>query len=362
MLTALVQTAGTAIITRGEPVGAGVAGYVLLAFSGLALADRLRFPRRNFLIVAGCILVYLMLGRPADLAFLAPMFGASAVLAAGHRWLVWACTAGGYGLWAVVTGPSLNRALTAAAWVVGVLVFTEIATPVNRAVQKAFVEQQRLTEERRRRKASEERLRIAAELHDVLGHHLSLINVRAGVGLHLMDREPEQARLALDTIQQTSAEALREVQAVLSTLYPAGDAAPRVPAPGLDRLERLTADAGLPAATSIVGAPRPLPAEVDRAAYRIVQEALTNVRRHAGPGAAATITVEYRPEALVIQVDDTGGSREPAGAPPGNGITGMRERALAFGGELTAGPAPVPPGGWRVRVTFPLPVTGDGAA
>jgi signal transduction histidine kinase len=352
LLTALVQAAGTALATRGHPSSVGVVGYVLLVMSGLALADRHRFPRRNFLIVAGATLAYHLLDRPAGLAFLAPVIAAAAAIAAGYRWLVWATLTTACVVWVAVTLPTLDRALTGAALVAGVGLLAEIATPGVRLAKQAAQEKRRLTEERQRRQASEERLRIAAELHDVLGHHLSLINVRAGVGLHLMDREPDQARAALDTIQQTSAEALREVQSVLSTLYPYDQVAPRAPAPGLDRLDGLTAGAGLPVQTVVRGEPGPLPAGVDRAAYRIVQEALTNVRRHAGPGAAATITIEHGEDALVVQVDDDAGMRETASAPPGNGITGMRERAAALGGTLTAGPSP--DGGWRVHARLPL--------
>jgi signal transduction histidine kinase len=285
---------------------------------------------------------------------MAPAIAASAAITAGYRWLVWAVAAGGYTLWAALSGATIDRALTAAALVAGVGVLTELVTPAVRLIQQAAREQRRLKEERQRRQASEERLRIAAELHDVLGHHLSLINIRAGVGLHLMGREPDQARIALDTIQQTSAEALREVHSVLNALYPTGTAAPRAPAPGLDRLDGLTADAGLPVRTVVSGEPRPLPPGIDRAAYRIVQEGLTNVRRHAGPGAAATITIEYKPEALVIQIDDNGATpSDPAPqASPGNGITGMRERAAALGGVLTAGPSPE--GGWQVHASLPL--------
>src|SRR5690606_35800167 len=196
-----------------------------------------------------------------------------------------------------------------------------------------------------RRHASEERLRIAQELHDVIGHHLSLINVQAGVGLHLMDSRPEQARAALSAIKQASAEALGEVRSVLATLRAADEAAPRTPALGLDRLAELTGDAGLPVQTSIVGTARPLPPEVDRAAYRIVREALTNVRRHAGAGAAARVVVEYGAKELVVRVDDDGGGATPA-APvnEGTGIGGMRERAEALGGSPAAGPR-VPGGG-----------------
>lgn len=358
VLTALLQAAGTAIATRGQPSSVGFIGYVLLIFSALALADRHQFPRRNFVIVAALTLAYHLLDRPPCLMFIAAMIGASAAIAAGHRPLVWTVATGSCVLWAGVSGVTMNQALTAAAFVAGGGVLAELATAAARPVHRAFAEQRRLAEERQRRQASEERLRIAAELHDVLGHHLSLINVRAGVGLHLMDREPEQARVALDAIQQTSAEALREVQAVLTTLYPEGPAAPRAPAPGLERLDELTADAGLPTRTVINGEPRPLPAGVDRAAYRIVQEALTNVRRHADRGTTATITIEYRPDTLMIYVDDDGGGGDARPlAPPGNGITGMRERAAALGGTVTAGPSPAV--GWRVHADLPFRAAAD---
>src|SRR5262249_44519529 len=152
---------------------------------------------------------------------------------------------------------------------------------------------------------------------------LSLINVQAGVGLHLMDERPEQARAALTAIKQASAEALREVRSVLSALRPEEETAPRAPAPGLAALPQLVADvtaAGLAVRTGTEGTVRPLPAEVDRAALRVVQEALTNVRRHAGPGAAAVVTVAYREDDLVVSVCDDG-----AGGPmnmDGAGIPG----------------------------------------
>ncbi|MFD9700435.1 sensor histidine kinase [Lentzea sp. NPDC059081] len=354
VLTAVLQAAGTAIATRGQPSGVGLLGYGLLVFSALALADRHRFPRRNFVIVAAATLAYHALGHPPGLMFIAPMIGASAAIAAGYRPLVWTVAAASCALWAVATGATANQTVTAAAFVAGGCALTELATAAAGPVRRAFAEQRRLAEERKLRQAGEERLRIAAELHDVLGHHLSLINIRAGVGLHLMDREPEQARAALTTIQQASAEALHEVQAVLTTLHPAGATAPRAPAPGLEQLDGLTADAGLPVRTAVSGAPRPLPAGVGRAAYRIVQEALTNVRRHAARGASATITLEYRPDELVVRVDDDGGAAgsEAAPAPAGNGITGMRERAAALGGRVSAGPSP--DGGWRVRACLPL--------
>jgi signal transduction histidine kinase len=217
---------------------------------------------------------------------------------------------------------------------------------------KLRAEQARSKAEQERRQASEERLRIARELHDVLGHHLSLISVQANVGLHLMDSRPEQAREALTAIRSASAEALREVRSVLGVLRPDEEEAPRQPALGLDRLTDLTAAAGIPVATRVVGPARPVPAEVDRAAYRIVQEALTNVRRHAGDGASAEITVAYDPGALTITVENDGAALDTVALDGGgSGIAGMRARAEALGGTLTA--APRADGGFRVTALLP---------
>jgi signal transduction histidine kinase len=222
-------------------------------------------------------------------------------------------------------------------------------------MMKIRAERARAREEQERRQASEERLRIARELHDVLGHHLSLISVQAGVGLHLMDNRPEQAREALTAIKTASSEALREVRAVLGVLQPEEEAAPRQPALGLDRLDELTADAGLPVTTRITGDRRPLPAEVDRATYRIVQEALTNVRKHAAPGSAAEVTVDYAPAELRLSVRNEGvQSDEPPrqdSSPAGTGIGGMRARAESLGGSLVAGPLPA--GGFVVSAWLP---------
>jgi signal transduction histidine kinase len=354
VLTALVQTAGTWLATRGE-AGPGVLGYVLLAFAGLALGGRLRNPRATLVVVAAATVAYHALVGPGGPTFLALIVAVLAAVKTGHRLFAWVTAAVSYPVWVLLTGPTRGQALTLAAWALGIGLVAEPALKVAGMLGQMLREQRRLQEERQRRQASEERLRIAQELHDVLGHHLSLINLRAGVGLHLKERDPDEAWAALATIKQASAEALREVQSVLTTLYPAGEAAPRAPAPRLDRLHELTADAGLPVRTTVAGEPRPLPADVDRAAYRIVQEALTNIRRHAGVGATAAITIEYgREDELTVQVQDDGGARERVADPAedGIGITGMRERATALGGHLTAGP--LPDGGWRVRATLPV--------
>jgi signal transduction histidine kinase len=218
--------------------------------------------------------------------------------------------------------------------------------------ERAAAERERAAEEQKLRQASEERLRIARELHDVLGHHLSLINVQAGVGLHLLDEHPEQAKTALAAIKQASSEALGEVRGVLAALRPEGEVAPKAPAPGLAEVEDLAAAAGLPVAFTVEGVREALPPDLDRAAYRIVQEALTNVRRHAGPAAEAELTLAYSRELLRVRVVNRGAVDPRARPDDGNGIAGMRERATALGGTLRAGPRAE--GGFEVVAELPV--------
>jgi len=203
------------------------------------------------------------------------------------------------------------------------------------------------------RRAGEERLRIAQELHDVVAHHISLINVQASTALHLVDRQPEQAAPALSAIKDASKEALVELRSIVGILRQSDEAAPRQPVAGLGNLDHLvnrTSRAGLEVHTVIHGDPRPLPTSLDRAAFRIIQESLTNVVRHAS-ATSATVRIQYGEHALVLQVDDDGQSL--AGQPQeGNGISGMRERATALGGTLTA--ARTPTGGLRITATLPL--------
>lgn len=356
---ALVQTLGTTVATRNETPELDLLAYTLLAAGGLALAARRRYPVPALTAVAAATVAYHVLEYPGRGPTIVALIVAMVVaVKAGHRYQVWVVVGAGYAAWVVLTGATLERALVVAAGSAGALLFAEwarVAALHRHRLAEVHAEQKRRHEEQQRRQASEQRLRMAQELHDVLGHHLSLINVQAGVGLHLMDRQPDQARAALDTIKQASAEALAEVRSVLATLHPAGEAAPRTPAPGLGQLDDLTVDAGLPVRTTIQGEAWVLPPELDRAAYRIVQEALTNVRRHAGTGATADLTIEYGERELVVRVEDDGGAAGPvaATAAEGNGIGGMRERASAVSGSLTAGPRPG--GGFRVSARLPLP-------
>jgi len=207
-----------------------------------------------------------------------------------------------------------------------------------------------------RRRQGEERLRVARDLHDVIGHNISLINVQASMGLDLIDSQPEQARAALSAIKSASREALEELRTMLTTLRHDDDVAPRSPAPGLDRLPELielTRAAGLSVEVEVAGKAPPLPGAVQLAAYRIIQESLTNVARHAGQ-ARVTVRVTYDDTIMCVQIDDDGTAPSGGGSAigTGSGITGMRERAAALGGELSAGFRHG--GGFRVSAQLPV--------
>ena len=224
-----------------------------------------------------------------------------------------------------------------------------------REVEQRAEEAERTRDEAARRKAMEERLRIARELHDSLTHSISVIQVQAGVAVHLAQKRGEDVPPALLAIQEAGTDAVRELRATLGVLRSEDDG----DGSGLSQLDSLVARAqaaGLPVTVTVTGAERPLPPEVDQAAYRIVQEALTNVSRHAGH-ARASVLLHYATEALSIQVDDdgngsvtgTGAGTRPSG--PGLGLVGMRERVSALGGRLQAGPQD--DGGFQVRAELP---------
>src|SRR5579862_257135 len=209
-----------------------------------------------------------------------------------------------------------------------------------REVEQRAEEAERTKDEAARRRAVEERLHIARELHDSLTHSISVIQVQAGVAVHLARKRGEDVSPALLAIQEAGADAARELRATLSVLRTEEDG----DGSGLSQLDSLVARAraaGLPVTVTVTGAERPLPADVDQAAYRIVQEALTNVSRHAGH-ACAVVHLHYTRQALSVRVDDDGtgtvtgqGARPPG---PGLGLVGMRERVSALGGRLQAGP------------------------
>jgi signal transduction histidine kinase len=247
-----------------------------------------------------------------------------------------------------------RRRFYAAGWLIsaGVMVVTSRIWQLHlREVEQRAEEAERTRDEAARRRAMEERLRIARELHDSLTHSISVIQVQAGVAVHLARKRGEDVPPALLAIQEAGADAARELRATLSVLRSdeAGDGS------GLCQLDSLVARAraaGLPVTVTVTGEERPLPPGVDQAAYRIVQEALTNVSRHAGQ-ARASVRLQYTPDALTVQVDDDGdggGGTRPAG--PGLGLVGMRERVSALGGRLQAGPQDG--GGFQVRAELPV--------
>lgn len=205
------------------------------------------------------------------------------------------------------------------------------------------------------RQSSEERLRLARDLHDIVAHNISVINVQANTALHLMHRQPERAQAALTTIHEVSKQSLVELRTVLGVLRDVDNEAPRSPVPGLSDLGALlerSRAAGLAVRMIEKGERRPLPSDVDVTAYRIVQESLTNSSRHSGSG-RATVRLSYGESELCVQVDDDGPTLR-AGHTNGssNGITGMSERAQALGGTLRAGPRPG--GGFSVQARLPL--------
>ncbi|KOV61114.1 histidine kinase [Streptomyces sp. NRRL WC-3618] len=342
------------------------ARLLLVAGSGLLLW-RKRYPVLVVFGTATAAMVYLGAGYPYGPVFLTVALGCFSAVAAGHRKAAWAAVGT---LWAghVLIGHWLYRWLPpsgdeAASWGQEIVVTAWVAAIVAVA-ELVRVRREQWDRERAeralaaRRRADEERLRIARELHDVLAHSISVINVQAGVGLALLDSDPEQARTALTTIKAASKEALGEVRQVLDTLRTPGDA-PRAPAPGLDRLPELVEQAaGAGLSVEVRGAVPKLAPGADLAAFRIVQEALTNVVRHSGSRRARVrVDADEADGALRLCVDDDGPATGADAGGSGNGLAGMRERAAALGGTIEAGPRA--DGGFRVLAVLPLTVKED---
>lgn len=356
-VVALIQVSGSIHEDTHEPVAEPVDGLAiaLLIAGPVALTVRRWWPREVLAFVLAITVSYHLLDYLEGPISLSLVVAFIAVFFRGHRTFAWAMLAVTYFslfwlgyLIGVEPRPELDRALGAAAWMLAFFAFFE----VGRGRRERMMEAARVRREETKRRASEERLRIARELHDVLGHNLSLINVQAGTALHLLEERPEQAHVALSAIKQASNEALRDLRSVLDVLREGGEEAPRAPLPtlvDLNELVKRTRLAGLRVEKSIEGVERPLPAGVERAAFRIVQEALTNATRHS-MARTATIRIEYRDEELEIDIRDDG--RGTPSLEEGNGIAGMRERAAALGGELEV-ESPTS-GGFIVRARLPI--------
>ncbi|MBW8487365.1 sensor histidine kinase [Actinomadura parmotrematis] len=344
--------------------GAGPLDFAGVLTGALALAVLRRAPLVALAVSTACMLAvaaHVRLGPPVAFPVLVSVFVA---VHAGYR--VAPAVAGavflGAGLLVDLPGTgAFGGRLQSVSLLVGWFVAAAVAATVARhrrayleEAERRAAEAERTREEAALRRAGEERLRIARELHDSLTHSISVIKVQAGVAVHLARRRGEEVPPALLAIQEAGGDAMRELRATLEVLRDAGDPDGAAPASGLDRLDdlvRRAGSAGLPTTLEVRGTRRELPAEVDRAAYRIVQEALTNASRHAG-GAAAAVRVAYADAELVVQVDDDG-KADPAAPPvPGTGLLGMRERVAALGGRLRAEPRAG--GGFTVRAELPL--------
>ncbi|HEY9522345.1 MAG TPA: histidine kinase, partial [Thermopolyspora sp.] len=322
-------------------------GFALLLLGPVALVLRRRHPVPVLAVTLAATMLYVLIGYAYGPVYASPVIGVHGAIVNGHRKAAWLGSAltflffFAYSTWLLPSVGDWYHHLSVAAFIGVVVTVSE----VDRATRERREEHRRAAVEESRRQASEERLTMAQELHDVLAHNISLIHVQASTALHLIDEHPEQARTALATIKQASKDVLGEMRSVLNVLR---DGAPRSPTAGMDRLDELFERAGPHVTKRVAGRVRPLPPGVDRAAYRIVQESLTNVSKHA-PGSTASVLIVYGEQTLLVRVDDDGSGRPGSLADEGggNGIPGMRERAVALGGGLTA--ARLAEGGFRVE-------------
>ncbi|MFF5446279.1 sensor histidine kinase [Streptomyces sp. NPDC012888] len=330
-------------------------GHVLLAAGGLALVAARLAPVVVLAVTGACALGQQALGL--DVPAVAYLFAVYAAVRAGHRAvtvvvsvlmlvaLVPLALLAAPQEWAVGEAFARTRDVLQLAW----LVAAGAAGEALRQAERRADEAERTREETARRRADEERLHIARELHDSLTHQISVVKVQAEVAVHLARKRGEPVPEALLAIREAGREASRELRATLEALR--DEAGP--PPHGLDHVPALVERArgnGLDARLTVGGQRRDVSAAVDRTAYRIVQESLTNVARHAA-ASTASVRIDYRPDGVVVQVDDDG-SAGPAAAGPGVGLLGMRERVTALGGRLRA--APRAEGGFTVRAELPV--------
>jgi signal transduction histidine kinase len=330
-------------------------GYVLLVVGGLALVARRWAPVVVLAVTALCAVGYQAVGF--EVPVIAYLFAVYAAVRAGHRIVTVASSVimlvalplailvSPYDL-PVGEAFTQSRDVLQIAW----LIAAGAAGEALRQAERRADEAERTREETARRRADEERLHIARELHDSLTHQISVIKVQAEVAVHLARKRGEQVPEALLAIREAGREAARELRATLEALRDDDRNPPR----GLDHVPELVQRArttGLDANLTIEGHRNDVPAAVDRTAYRIVQESLTNIARHAA-AASASVRIDYRPDSLVIRVDDDGNASAGTVPVPGVGLLGMRERVTALGGHLRA--APRSEGGFTVHAELPV--------
>ncbi|WP_328325746.1 sensor histidine kinase [Streptomyces sp. NBC_00455] len=354
---------------------------ILMLVGAAALVLRRRSPVPVLAVTGAGTMVELIAGEPPAPVAMSAVIALYTVASRTDRPTTWRV---GLLTMAVLTASAMCFSRTP--WYsqenLGIFAWTGMASAAGDAVRsrRAFVDAireraeraERTRDEEARRRVAEERLRIARDLHDVVAHHIALVNVQAGVAAHVMDKRPDQAKEALAHVREASRSALNELRATVGLLRQSGDPeAPTEPAPGLAVLDELVdtfRNAGLPVEVACNPERTAMPAAVDLAAYRIIQEALTNVRKHAGPGARAEVSVVRVGPAVEVTVLDDGAGRygegrgaaagpESAGYGPaadggGHGLTGMRERAAALRGSCSAGPRYG--GGFRVQAILPV--------
>jgi signal transduction histidine kinase len=347
----------------------GPAARLLLAGAALPVGLHRRIPALAFVATLGMTAAFLALTSAWGPVMVAPSF-ALLNLVARSSVRVWApLIAAGTALLAVERTLTLGWSTTtfayAGGWLGAAALFGTVLGFRRRLRAEAEAGERwavRSREEQGRRRLAEERLRLAREVHDVVGHSLAVISLQAGVAEHLLDSRPEEARRALGAIRRVSKQALDDLRAELAALRGLADAGDRAPSPRLRDLPQLIGamrDAGLEVSLDVDGAEDGLPEVIAAAGYRIVQESLTNVVRHA-QAAAAEVRVRVHAEGIELEVVDDGHGAA-GGRSQGGGLTGMHERALALGGRLEAGNRAE--GGFRVWAWLPRESAAeDGAA
>ncbi|WP_327415191.1 sensor histidine kinase [Streptomyces sp. NBC_01233] len=344
----------TGLSGQHSATGLGLLGYVLLAVGGLALAAGRRAPVAVLAVTGLCAVGYQAAGF--DVAAVAFLFAVYAAMRAGHRIVT------------VVTSVAVLASLPLAALASGLHDTGEAFAQARGALQIAWLiaagaagealrqaeqradEAERTREETARRRADEERLHIARELHDSLTHQISVIKVQSEAAVHVARKRGEEVPEALLAIREAGREASRELRATLEALRDDDTTPPH----GLDHVTELVERAGrsgLEATLTIEGRRHDVPTAVGRTAYRVVQESLTNIARHADAG-TASVHIDYRPDTLAIRIDDDGKATPDSAPEPGIGLLGMRERVTALGGRLRAEPRSE--GGFTVQAELPV--------
>ena len=338
--------------------------YLLVGGAGMVLLVRRRWPVGVWAASLAMVLAYTALGNVNGAALLAPVAALYAVTTMSRLRTALIC--GAVTLVALFTLPFFvgpYHGLGGPQTVIPFEVLAALAVGLAVTNRRKYVAEmrdraeraERTREEEARRRVDAERLRIARELHDVVAHTMATINVQAAAAAHVLVDPPPEAAAALAAIRSASKDGLRELRAILNVLRASDEPSPTEPTPSLARLDALiegTRAAGLPTTLSTTGSLPELPGAVDLAAYRIIQESLTNALRYAGP-ATATVALTVEDGELRIEVTDTGAGVTDTGKGTGHGLVGMRERAAAVGGTVDAGPGRS--GGYRVRAVLPVP-------